>query len=111
MRENEYQAKLIKKITKLLPGCIILKNDSGYRQGIPDLTILYGEKWAALEVKDSANAKHQPNQDYYIREMNDMAFASFVYPENEEEVLRALQQSLGTRRNARAAKSQHLPLD
>lgn len=111
MRENDYQAKLIKKITRLLPGSIVLKNDSAYLQGIPDLTILYGDTWAALEVKKSKTAEQQPNQDYYIREMDNMAFASFIYPENEEDVLRALQQSLGTKRNARISKSQQLPLD
>jgi hypothetical protein len=103
--ENAYQAKLIKKVKDILPGCEVLKNDSGYRQGILDLTILHGKKWAMLEVKAHANAKEQPNQGYFVKKFSDMAFASFIYPENEEEVLTALQKALAPRRSARVSKS------
>jgi hypothetical protein len=103
--ENAYQAKLIKKIKKLLPGCEVLKNDSGYRQGILDWTILYGAKWAMLEVKAHAEAKEQPNQDYFLKKFGAMSFAAKVYPENEEEVLTALQKALSPRRAARVSKS------
>ncbi len=41
-------------------------------------------------MKKSANAKHQPNQDYYIDLFNDMGFARFVYPENKNEVIKDL---------------------
>ena len=61
--EREYQAKLIKRIKELLPGCVVMKNDPEYIQGIPDLTVLYHDKWATLEVKREKNAKHRPNQD------------------------------------------------
>ena len=101
MLERDYQAMLIKKIKRLLPGCVVLKNDSDYMQGIPDLTILYNERWAMLEVKVSKPARSQPNQRYYIDELNKMSFASFIYPSIEEEVLGALQQALGARRPAR----------
>lgn len=77
----------------MFPGCIVLKNDPNYLQGIPDLIILWGPRWATLEVKKSANASHQPNQDYYVATMNDMSFSRFIYPENKEEVLYELQQS------------------
>jgi len=103
--ENEYQAKLIKKIKKLLPGCEVLKNDSGYRQGILDWTILHGKKWAMLEVKASAKAKEQPNQDYFLKKFGKMSFAAKIFPENEEEVLTALQKALSPRRSARVSKS------
>lgn len=94
MAENAYQAKLIKKLQKLLPGCIIQKNDANYRQGFPDLTIFYGDRWAALEVKDHANAPTQPNQPYYVEKLNEMSYAAFIYPENESEVLSELQRAL-----------------
>lgn len=90
MEENKYQSKLIKKIKALLPGCIILKNDPNYIQGIPDLSIMYKTKWATLEVKRARNSEHQPNQDYYVAEMNTMSFSRFIFPENEDEVLNDL---------------------
>lgn len=91
MLENKFQANLIKKLKKLFPGCIVMKNDSSYIQGIPDLLVLHKDKWASLEVKKSANASKRPNQEYYVGLMNDMAFSRFISPENEEEVLRDLQ--------------------
>lgn len=103
MTENQYQAKLIKKLKKMFPGCFILKNDSGSRQGILDLTILYGEDWASLEVKASANSNAQPNQEYYVRQLNDMSFAAFIYPENEAEVLGALQEAFESTRRSRVS--------
>jgi hypothetical protein len=94
MRENGYQAKLIKKLRNLFPGCMILKNDSGYLQGVPDLIILFGDRWAMLEVKADEGSALQPNQDYYVEMLNEMSFAAFIYPSNEREILRALQQAL-----------------
>ena len=90
MKENKFQASLIRTIKNLLPGCIVLKNDANYIQGIPDIIILYGPTWAALEVKKSADEPHQPNQDYYIEKMAEMSFAEFIYPENTETILNNL---------------------
>ena len=78
------------KIRDRYPGCVILKNDSSYIQGIPDWTILYKDKWAVLEAKKDKNAKKQPNQPYYVDKLDDMSFSRFVYPENEEQVLNEL---------------------
>ena len=86
MRESKFQAKLIKDIKERLPECIVLKNDPTYLQGIPDLTVFNNDKWATLEVKKSANATHQPNQDYYVEMMDCMSFSRFVYPENRDAV-------------------------
>ena len=97
-KESSFQKGLINKIEELFPDCIIMKNDPNYIQGIPDLLILHGDKWASLECKKSAKASHQPNQDYYISKMNGMSYASFVSPENEEEVLSELQQALSIER-------------
>lgn len=90
MLENKFQANLIKKLKNEFPGCIVLKNDPTYLQGVPDLTLFYKDKWATLECKKSANARHQPNQDYYVGQMNEMSFSRFIYPENEQEVLNEL---------------------
>ena len=85
--ESGFQANLIKELKKIFPGCIVMKNDSNYIQGIPDLLILYKDKWASLECKRSANAKKQPNQEYYVGIMNEMSFSRFIFPGNKEEVL------------------------
>jgi hypothetical protein len=93
MRERDFQAALIKDLKNLFPGCIIMKNDPEYIQGIPDLTILYGKHWAFLECKRSITAKHRPGQDYYINTGDNMSFARFICPENKEDVLNELQQA------------------
>ena len=85
--ENVFQASLIRTIKNLLPGCIVLKLDPNYIQGIPDVLVLYGITWAALECKKSEDAPHRPNQDYYVKTMKRMSFATFVYPENVQQVL------------------------
>lgn len=87
MLENKFQSNLIKEIKERFPGCIVMKNDSSYIQGIPDLLVLYKGKWGSLEVKKNATAKHQPNQDYYVGKMNEMSFSKFIYPENKDSVL------------------------
>ena len=94
MLERDYQAKLIKKLHKLFPGCIVLKNDPEYLQGIPDLVILHGDRWAMLEVKASEDSALRPNQDYYVQKLDGMAFARFIYPSIEREVLDALAKAL-----------------
>lgn len=90
MLENKFQANLIKKIKKEYPGCIVMKNDASYIQGIPDLLVLYKDKWASLECKKTSKARHQPNQDYYVGQMDKMSFSRFIFPENEQEVLNEL---------------------
>lgn len=94
--ERDFQANLIKELKDIFPGCIVMKNDSSYIQGIPDLLVLHNDKWASLEVKKSANAKRQPNQEYYVGRMNEMSFSRFISPENKQEVLHELQQSFQT---------------
>lgn len=95
MKENEYQRHVKEQVLELIPGCTVLKNDPNYIQGIPDLLILYKDKWAMLEVKRSEKEKHQPNQDYYIDKFGEWAFTAFIFPENEEVVLHELQRALG----------------
>ena len=98
MRESNFQADLKKELKRIFPGCIITKLDSGDIQGIPDLLILYKNKWATLECKKSKNESKRPNQEYYVRLMNEMSFSRFIYPENKEEVIDELQQTFRSRR-------------
>lgn len=93
-KENKYQTHVISRIHDLVPDCLVLKSDPNYIQGIPDLLILHKDRWAALEVKRSEDSPHRPNQDYYVSHFNEWAYASFIFPENEEEVLDALQRAL-----------------
>ena len=94
--ENKFQANLIREIKERFDGCVVLKNDANYIQGIPDLSVMHGNKWAMLECKKSAVEKHQPNQDYYIEQCNNMSFARFIYPENKEDVLDAMEEFFKT---------------
>lgn len=91
VNENRYQAKLIKRIRFIFPEAIVLKTDSSYMQGIPDLLILLKNRWAALEVKKDPRASFRPNQEFWINTMNRMSYASVINPENEERVLYELE--------------------
>ena len=93
MRESKFQADLKKELKQMFPGCIVTKLDSGDIQGIPDLLVLYKDKWATLENKRSKTASKRPNQDYYVNKMNKMSFSRFIYPENKEEVLNELRKT------------------
>lgn len=90
--ESSFQARLIKELKKMFKGSIVTKMDSGHIQGIPDLLILYKNKWATLECKKIASAKKQPNQLYYVDKMNEMSFSRFISPENKEVVLNELKE-------------------
>lgn len=90
MLESTFKTNLNRELKELFPGCIIAHLDPNEIQGIPDLLILYKDKWAVLEGKKNARAAHQPNQDYYVDKMDRMSFAAFIYPENKDEVLYAL---------------------
>lgn len=93
MLESKYQRELIARIKQRFPGCIVLKNDPHKMQGVSDLLVLLSGMWAGLEVKTSRRSPMRPNQEYYVAKMNEMSFAAVIYPENEEEVLSALQQA------------------
>ena len=102
--ESKFQSSLIQKLKSIFPGAVVLKNDPTLQQGIPDLIVLYNERWAALEVKASWNSEQQPNQAYWIDTLDDMSYGAFIFPENEEEILDELQQALRPSREARLLK-------
>ena len=93
--ESEFEDSFLQRVAEFYPGCVIIKNYPGYCQGFPDRLILYKDKWVALEFKASINASHQPNQDYYVGILDEMSYGTFVYPENQAEVLDAIQQTFG----------------
>ena len=109
MRENKFQKDLIRELKNLFPGCLVMKLDASYIQAIPDLLVLYKNKWAVLECKRSEEAyrkslKNNPNQSYYVDLMDDMSFASFIFPENKEDVLYDLEQTFKPKRHSRSSK-------
>lgn len=91
--ENKFKQELKKEIKEMFPGAIVTHLDPNDIQGIPDMLVLYKNKWATLEGKKEATAKKRPNQDYYVDTMNDMSFSRFIYPENKEEVLNELREA------------------
>ena len=93
MKESKFQSELIKKLKNMFKGSIVMKTDPNYIQGIPDILILYKNKWASLECKQYLGARRQPNQSYFVDVMNEMSFSRFIYPENEMEVLDELQRT------------------
>lgn len=103
--ESLFKARLIKDIKEQYPGAVILKCDANYTQGIPDHLILYGKQWAAFEAKASEDSHIRPNQMYWVRYLNRMSFASFVFPENKESFLDELQRTFRSHRRARVSRS------
>lgn len=106
MLENKFKTDLIAELEAMFPGAIITHLDPNEIQGIPDILILYNDKWAVLEGKKSVDASRRPNQDYFVDLMNRMSFAAFIYPENKEEVLHELQIALRPRGSARIPRSE-----
>lgn len=68
MLENKFKTGLIRELKERFPGCMVVHLDPNEIQGIPDLLVLYGTTWGALEGKKSASAPHRPNQDYYVQQ-------------------------------------------
>ncbi|AWN03319.1 VRR-Nuc domain protein [Microbacterium phage Camille] len=88
--EGKFQSELVNSLEEIFTGCLIQKNDANYRQGVPDLLILFRNKWALLECKKSADAPARPNQPYYVEWAKQNSFGSFIFPENREEVIKEL---------------------
>lgn len=95
-KEGKFQTLLKKELRERFPNCIITKLDPNDIQGIPDLLILWNNKWATLECKRSKNASHRPNQEYYVDLMNNMSYSAFIFPENKERILNEMEQAFRT---------------
>lgn len=102
--EGRFKEAFHHRLLETFPGCTLIKNDEMMLQGVPDTLLLWGPYWAMLEFKASENAPHQPNQDYWIDTFNRMSFGAFVYPENAEEILHALQHAFRSRRTSRVSQ-------
>lgn len=102
--EGRFKEDFHKRLISLFPGCVLLKNDEMMLQGVPDTLLLWGKCWAMFEFKASADAVHQPNQGYWVNKFNDMSFSAFVYPENAEDILHAVQLAFRPGRSTRVSQ-------
>ena len=93
MLERDFQKNLIQELKERFPGCVVMKNDSSYIQGIPDLTVLYRDRWVVLELKRASGSSRRPNQSFYVEKLNDMSYAAYIHPGNKEQVLDEVQRS------------------
>lgn len=104
MLESQFQAQVIKELKQRFDGCIVMKLDSAYKQGIPDLLFLHDGFWATLECKKTSVSAHRPNQKYWVNKMNEMSFSKFIYPENKEVIFDEIQHAYEAQRDARVFK-------
>lgn len=100
-KESKFQSDLISELNDRLPGCVIQKMDPTYSRGFPDLMIFYKDRWASLECKKSESdmnhsKTNQPWQNSWVEKLDAMGFSSYIYPENKEDILDAVQRYLGT---------------
>jgi hypothetical protein len=92
--ERDFEPRFVGLLEDLFHCFVLPKNDSGLRQGIPDRTVLFaGGGWAVLEFKKSSREPYRPNQEYYLGLFADMCYSATVHPENEEEILRELEEA------------------
>ena len=98
MLERDFQKNLIQELKERFPGCVVMKNDSSYIQGIPDLTVLYRDRWVVLELKRASGSSRRPNQSFYVEKLNEMSYAAYIHPGNKEKVLDEVQRSFKTGR-------------
>ena len=110
MLERNFQARVIRKLKQTYPDCVVLKTDPNYIQGFPDLLVLRGRTWVALECKRDEKAARRPNQEYYVNKLDRMSLARFISPENEKEVFHEIQRTFQAEGGACASQSQRIPL-
>lgn len=94
--ERDFQAALVKELEDRFPGCIVLVKPGYYVQGFPDLLVLHKNRWAALECKRKRPTRDddwEPNQQWWLSELDGIGFASVIYPENRKEILDEIQRA------------------
>ena len=91
-QEGNVQDAVKKRILKEFPGAHVCKTDPNLWgwQGVPDLLIIYKDKWAFLEMKRHKDAARQANQDYWVRTLDKQGCAAFCYPEVREQAFKKL---------------------
>ena len=94
MLESELKAWFMSQVRERIPH-VEMHEPKTIRRGKPDLYVLGPGAgpgaWAAFDFKADRGADHQPNQDFVIDYLDDMAWAEFVYPDNAEEILDGLE--------------------
>lgn len=90
-KENRFQREVIQELKSRFPGCVVMKNATGFHDGFPDIVMYLGRVWAMLECKREKAAKKRPNQLYWVDRMDGMSFARFIYPENRAKVMAELE--------------------
>ena len=94
--ESDFEADFMERLDQAMPEPgFWIKGNSAMRQGVPDRMYLNGGHWAALEFKKDKTAEAQPNQPYYVEKLGEMSYASFVYPENADEVISEIRKAFG----------------
>lgn len=95
--ERDFQTDLVREIKRRFTNSFVLRIDPskvpGTPTGFPDILVLWNNHWFALECKRTSNSRKRPLQDHYISKLNEMSYAAFIFPENKEEVLNAIQQT------------------
>lgn len=91
-KESDFKRKLYNEIRTRFPDTEVVANDPNYVQGFPDATVyLPNGQYILLEVKRTSTSAKQPNQNYYVNESSLKNNAVFVYPENKEQILEAIE--------------------
>lgn len=93
--ESEFVFELKNELKARFPGCFIIKLDANQVQGIPDLLVLWRDRWAILETKRGLKSVRQPNQEYYVGMFDEMSFSAFVHPLNYREILDDMESEFG----------------
>lgn len=94
--ENKFKAKVMRKLKEIEGGFFFTKEALSLR-GYPDILGCYKGRFIALEVKrskaDCTRATGRtPLQRYILGKITDSGgYATFIYPENEDEVFRIIQ--------------------